>query len=284
MVAVPARAGDGVAELAVRTADGEFLRVNTGEAPVPRLLAHLAGDAASNTGADGLDAPSGELDRLTGAFDQAGYLTARPSTTAWAADRRTVWLLGDERITGPLTALLAAAGADPRPTEPAELATLLDEPECPPAPAAVVWCLDGPVPPGLWDAADRLPERGVAWLRCHREGWQAWLEPLAALPGDVTSAHIRARRLAATPAHRELAAYWRGARTTGHPAPLTGPAAALIAALLAADLADWAGAAPGEGGLPARRRLRRVDLRDLTVENHPVLPVPPVAPRRRGTP
>ncbi|MZG06467.1 hypothetical protein GTW62_30055, partial [Streptomyces sp. SID5614] len=31
-------------------------------------------------------------------------------------------------------------------------------------------------------------------------------------------------------------------------------------------------------GLPARRRLRRVDLRDLTFTEHPVLPVPDVAP------
>ncbi|MBB1243548.1 hypothetical protein GL263_08230 [Streptomyces durbertensis] len=270
--------------MAVRTADGEFLRVNTGDAPVPRLLARLTGEAAPQVEDADPTPDSGELDRLTDAFEQAGYLTAGPATTDWAADRRTVWLLGDPRVTGPLATLLTDAGADPRPTGPTALDALLGEPGRPPAPAAVVWCLDEPVPPGLWDAADRLPERGVAWLRCHREGWQAWLEPLAALPGDVTSAHIRARRLAATPAHRELAAYWRGSRATGHQAPLTGPAAALIAALLAADLADWAGAAPGAAALPARRRLRRVDLRDLTVESHPVLPVPPVAPRRRGTP
>lgn len=117
------------------------------------------------------------------------------------------------------------------------------------------------------------------------------IEPLAAAPGDVTSRHIRLRRLAATPAHRELAAYWAGHRT-----PDTGPhpteaSAALIAALLTADLIAWAeaeaeageveGAAVGTiraAVLPVRRRLRRIDLRDLTLTEHPVLPVPDVAP------
>ncbi len=134
------------------------------------------------------------------------------------------------------------------------------------------------MPDGLWDAADRLPEHGVAWLRCHREGRQAYVEPVAAAPGDVTSAHVRSRRLAATPAHRELAAYWSGPRTSGAPVRLTPPAATLIAALLADDLARWATGAPDTAGLPARRRLRRVDLRTLTVTEHPVLPVPEVAP------
>ncbi|MFE6992394.1 hypothetical protein OQI_36995, partial [Streptomyces pharetrae CZA14] len=100
---------------------------------------------------------------------------------------------------------------------------------------------------------------------------------VAAAAGDVTSAHLRARRLAATPAHRELAAYWNGPRTGGAPVRLTAPAAALLAALLADDLARWATDAPGTGALPARRRLRRVDLRTLTVTEHPVLPVPDVA-------
>lgn len=45
-----------------------------------------------------------------------------------------------------------------------------------------MWCLDGPVPEGLWDAADWLPERGIAWLRGHREAWQAYIEPLAVAP------------------------------------------------------------------------------------------------------
>ncbi|CAM5307141.1 hypothetical protein STENM223S_04054 [Streptomyces tendae] len=122
-----------------------------------------------------------------------------------------------------------------------------------------MWCLDGPVSEGLWDAADRLPERGIAWLRCHREGWQAYVEPLAAAPGDVTSAHVRARRLAATPAHRELAAYWSGPRTSGAPVHLTAPAAGLLAALLADDLSlvDHRRARHGRPPHPAPAAARR---------------------------
>ncbi|WP_338895601.1 hypothetical protein WBG99_07660 [Streptomyces sp. TG1A-60] len=300
IVAVPGRG------LAVRTADGEFLTVRTGDADDSALLSRLSGRSTGE--------PDAELDRLVRAFDGAGYLAGGPRRAEWPAERRDVLLLGDPVLTEPLAALLRSSGARPRSAEPgdptgvAPVASggLADAAPAtsgspagatPPArddlarvhraasgapadavPAAVVWCLDGPVPEGLWDAADRLPERGIAWLRCHREGWQVCVEPLAAAPGDVTSAHVRARRLAATPAHRELAAYWSGPRTSGASVHLTATAAGLLAALLADDLTRWATGTPHLGGLPARRRLRRVDLRTLTVTEHPVLPVPDVAP------
>ncbi|WP_338778513.1 hypothetical protein [Streptomyces sp. DG1A-41] len=260
VVAVPGRG------LAVRTADGEFLSVRTGDADEGALLARLSGSAA--------DEPDAELDRLLGAFESAGYMADGPQRARWPVERRDIRLLGDAGLTEPLAELLRASGADPRPAAPDDLADSPAREE----PAAVVWCLDGPVPEGLWDVADRLPERGIAWLRCHREGWQGYVEPLAAAAGDVTSAHVRARRLAVTPAHRELAAYWSGPRTSGTPVHLTPPAAGVLAALLADDLARWATDAPDTGGLPARRRLRCVDLRTLTVSEHPVLPVPDVAP------
>ncbi|SCF98190.1 hypothetical protein GA0115255_114322 [Streptomyces sp. Ncost-T6T-2b] len=195
-------------------------------------------------------------------------------------------------LTGPVARCAGAEGAEVQPITPNKVAELVrtTPDHRTEGRLAVVWCLDSPVPEGLWDAADGLPDRRIAWLRCHREGSHSWTEPLAAAPGDVTSRHVRLRRLAATPAHRELAAYWAGHRTpdTGpHP---TGASASLIAALLTADLIAWAeaegtgggGGVGGTGrqsaGLPARRRLRRIDLRDLTFTEHPVLPVPDVAP------
>ncbi|MGX2993455.1 hypothetical protein JNUCC64_04025 [Streptomyces sp. JNUCC 64] len=267
VVAVPGRG------LAVRTADGEFLSVRTRDADQDALLSVL-------TGAESVP-PDGEPRRVVAAFEEAGYLAAERRPPRWPVERRDVLLLGDPVLTRPLAAHLTALGAGPRTAPavtapggaPAGIGELLDG-----NPAAVVWCLDGPVPEGLWEAADRLPGHGVAWLRCHREGWQAYVEPLAATPGDVTAAHVRARRLAATPAHRELAAYWRGPRTSGVPVTLTVPAAALLAALLADDLNGWATGTPRTAGFPARRRLRRVDLRTLTVTEHPVLPVPAVTP------
>ncbi|WP_432129139.1 hypothetical protein [Streptomyces sp. bgisy082] len=277
VVAVPGRG------LAVRTAEGEFLTVRTGRADEDALLALLSG-------APGAPADE-ELRRVVRGFEEAGYLADAARPPRWPAARRDVRLLGDPALTGPLAAHLTALGAAPRttPLTPRTTSAASAAPAASPpgteellegSPAAVVWCLDGPVPDGLWDAADRLPEHGTAWLRCHREGLRAYVEPLAAVPGDVTAAHVRARRLAATPAHRELAAYWSGPRTSGGPVPLTVPAAALLAALLADDLARWATGAPdgaGAAGVPARRRLRQVDLRTLTVTEHPVLPVPAVA-------
>ncbi|GGU58406.1 hypothetical protein [Streptomyces lavendofoliae] len=267
VVAVPGRG------LAVRTTDGEFLSVRTGDADGDALLSVLTG--AGPTPA------TEEVNRLVRAFEKVGYVAGETRLAQWPADRRDVRLLGDPVLTRPLAAHLAALGAEARTAPavttpegaPVRIEDLLDG-----DPAAVVWCLDGPVPEGLWEAADRLPEHGVAWLRCHREGWQAYVEPLAATPGDVTAAHVRARRLAATPAHRELAAYWRGPRTSGAPVRLTVPAAALLAALLADDLGRWATGTTDTAGFPARRRLRHVDLRTLTVTEHPVLPVPAATP------
>jgi hypothetical protein len=265
VVAVPGRG------LAVRTPEGEFFSVTTGGADEDVLLSRLTGAATGPM--------DEEVGRVLRAFEDAGYLAEGPQESQWPAARRDVRVLGDPVLTEPLAAQLAALGARPHVTgtasggSPVSVADLLDG-DC----SAVVWCLDGPVPDGLWRAADTLPDRGVAWLRCHREGWQAYVEPVAAAPGDVTSAHVRSRRLAATPAHRELAAYWSGPRTSGAPVRLSPPAATLLAALLADDLHRWATGASDTAGVPARRRLRRVDLRTLTVTEHPVLPVPDVAP------
>ncbi|WP_405638289.1 hypothetical protein OG543_28345 [Streptomyces sp. NBC_01178] len=279
----------------LRTPDGEFLRIDTGGVDGAALVRRLAGE--TEPAAEG---PDGErLARLVEAFETAGYAGASPLRRP--LDGRTVHVLGDPVLTEPVVRCAEAEGAEVHPITRdgvAELALGAADHRAE-GRVAVVWCLDSPVPEGLWEAADRLPGRRVAWLRCHREGAHVWTEPLAATPEDVTSRHVRLRRLAATPAHRELAAYWAGHRTpdTGpHP---TGASAALIAALLTADLIAWAAAeaeaGPGEEtgtdpasgagggaaarrGLPVRRRLRRIDLRDLTVAEHPVLPVPDVAP------
>ncbi|MDG4864996.1 hypothetical protein P8605_43295, partial [Streptomyces sp. T-3] len=137
VVAVPGRG------LAVRTADGEFLSVRTGDTDDTALLSRLSGDAGKT---------DAELDRLIGAFGDAGYLAAQPQRAGWPAERRDIRLLGDPVLSEPLAALLRALGAEPQAAVPGDLAVARAESR----PAAVVWCLDGPVPEGLWDAADRL--------------------------------------------------------------------------------------------------------------------------------
>ncbi|OEJ57365.1 hypothetical protein BGM19_04635 [Streptomyces agglomeratus] len=264
IVAVP---GQGVA---VRTPDGDFLRVDTGEVAAEDLMTRLEGGARG----------SAALEDLVLAFENAGYAGRDGELPL---EGRTVHLLGDVNLTARLARRIAEEGADVRHAAPGEVAAMAENGAGRPAgaTAAVVWCLDSPVGEGLWDAADRLPERGIGWLRCHREGFQAWIEPLAAAPGDVTSRDVRLRRLAATAAHRELTAYWAGNRTAETGAAGGEASAALLAELLTADLVAWAGGRHRAGRLPVRRRLRRVDLRDLTVTEHPVLPVPPVAPLPR---
>ncbi|QYA98600.1 hypothetical protein KZO11_36025 [Streptomyces anulatus] len=272
--------------LVLRTSGGEFLRIDTGGVTGEDLVRRLAGEGApedDETSDEG--AHTAELARLVEAFEAAGHALSTPPRAPLAG--RTVHVLGDPVLTAPVARCAGAEGAEVHRITPdgvAELARAAPDVGAE-GRVAVVWCLDSPVPEGLWDTADRLPGRRIAWLRCHREGAHSWIEPLAADPGDVTSRHLRLRRLAATPAHRELAAYWAGHRT-----PDTGPhpteaSAALIAALLTADLIAWAWAGAGAGAgvsraavLPVRRRLRRIDLRDLTLTEHPVLPVPDVAP------
>ncbi|MFH9112604.1 hypothetical protein [Streptomyces globisporus] len=275
----------------LRTSGGEFLRIDTRGVTGEALVRRLAGEEAPGGQPSAEEPPTAELVRLVEAFEAGGHAVSVPPRAPLAA--RTVHVLGDPVLTGPVARCAGAEGAEVRritPDQVAELARAVPDRGRPEGCVAVVWCLDSPVPEGLWDTADRLPDRRIAWLRSHREGSHSWIEPLAAAPGDVTSRHVRLRRLAATPAHRELAAYWAGHRT-----PDTGPhpteaSAALIAALLTADLIAWAEAeaeaeaeaAGGVGrqpaGLPPRRRLRRIDLRDLTFTEHPVLPVPDVAP------
>ncbi len=188
---------------AVRTAEGEFLHLDTGTADLAALTRHLVGGEA---------APDAEVARVAAAFEREGHAVRPGPEEGGALTGRTVLVLGDARLTGPLARYAAAEGARTRHATPEHVGRLADG-EGAGASTVVVWCLDEPVPPGLWDAADGLPAHGTAWLRCHREGAHLWTEPLAAAPGDVTSAHVRLRRLAATSAHRQLAAYWAGHRT-----------------------------------------------------------------------
>lgn len=249
--------------LAVRTPDGGFLRVDTGTVAPEELVARLTDDRELPGG--------GEVDALVAAFEGAGY-AARDPRRALPLTGRTVLALGDPILTGPLGRCVRDLGGAFRTAVPGDVGALAADPR-----TAVVWCLDGPVPEGLWDAADRLPAGGTAWLRCHREGGHVWVEPPACAPGDVTSAHVRLRRLAATPAHRELAAYWRGLRAGDDGPGHRAASAALTVALLTADLLAWATAPDGPQFGTARRTLRCIDVRDLTVTAHPILPVPEVA-------
>nr|BFE85332.1 hypothetical protein GCM10020093_079330 [Planobispora longispora] len=148
--------------------------------------------------------------------------------------------------------------------------------------AAVTWCCDGH-PPAEWTSLDALlTRRGIAWQRCSVEGATIVVEPVALGPDDVTHADVRARRLAASESPEHLLAYWTasGEERRRGPSPIGPAQAAFVAAVLAADLADQVARADGAGrrAVTGARRLRLVDSVELTVTDHPILPLPPSSP------
>lgn len=237
---------------------------------------------------DGADpVPPPGLDPERGAFAAAGYLDeGAPPRTA------TVTVAGRGALADAVAAALAGPGLRVRRGDLDSLAA--DTTACTATASAhvadtaadtdrhaVCAVADGPAP-AAWAALDTLPERGTAWFRLAVEGRHGILEPPAVHPGDAGHADVRARRLAAAGSgHPHLLAYWDAA-----PVAPTGPGDhALLAALLAADVRSWAAGhdTPATGdlvpaALPARRRLRVVDLDTAAIADHALLPVPDSAP------
>ncbi|MEU2591693.1 hypothetical protein ABZ630_12820, partial [Streptomyces albidoflavus] len=130
---------------AVRTAEGEFLHLDTGTADLAALTRHLVGGEAAS---------DAEVARVAAAFEREGHAVRPGPDEGGALTGRTVLVLGDARLTGPLARYAAAEGARTRHATPEHVGRLADG-EGADASTVVVWCLDEPVPPGLWDAADR---------------------------------------------------------------------------------------------------------------------------------
>ncbi|MBN9756917.1 hypothetical protein Ae406Ps2_1745c [Pseudonocardia sp. Ae406_Ps2] len=233
---------------------------------------------------DGVDpVPPPGLDPERGAFAAAGYLDETP-----APRTATVTVAGRGALADAVAAALAGPGMQVRRRDLDSLAAVLvgetgteTDTETGIGTDAVCAVADGPAP-AAWTALDILPAHGTAWFRLAVEGRHGILEPPAVHPGDAGHADVRARRLAAAGSgHPHLLAYWDAA-----PAAPTGPGDhALLAALLAADIRAWIAGhdTPATGdlvpaALPARRRLRVVDLDTAAIADHALLPVPDSAP------
>lgn len=117
-------------------------------------------------------------------------------------------------------------------------------------------------------------------LDVHAEGAQWFIHPLRTEDSDPTSAQVRRRRLAASPAHQALDSWWKlaGLDPRRHgPAEILHRAihqlcptgAALIAWHLTEIVESW-----GRGALDPRRSLTIVDSNTLEVSTHPVLAHP----------
>lgn len=233
---------------------------------------------------DGVDpVPPPGLDPERGAFAAAGYLDETPPPRT-----ATVTVAGRGALADAVAAALAGRGMQVRRRDLDSLAAALagetgteTDTETGIGTDAVCAVADGPAP-AAWTALDTLPAHGTAWFRLSVEGRHGILEPPAVHPGDAGHADVRARRLAAAGSgHPHLLAYWDAA-----PAAPTGPGDhALLGALLAADIRAWIAGhdTPATGdlvpaALPARRRLRVVDLDTAAIADHALLPVPDSAP------
>ncbi|ALE83191.1 hypothetical protein XF36_08500 [Pseudonocardia sp. HH130629-09] len=239
---------------------------------------------------DGVDpVPPPGLDPERGAFAAAGYLDETPPPRT-----ATVTVAGRGALADAVAAALAGPGMQVRRRDLDSLAAALageagtgaatgtgtgtpTDTATGTGTDAVCAVADGPAPVA-WTELDILPARGTAWFRLAVEGRHGILEPPAVHPGDAGHADVRARRLAAAGSgHPHLLAYWDAA-----PAAPTGPGDhALLAALLAADVHAWIAGhdTPATGdlvpaALPARRRLRVVDLDTAAIADHALLPVP----------
>ncbi|WP_233160302.1 hypothetical protein [Pseudonocardia sp. MH-G8] len=286
---------------ALRAADGTLLDIGLAPERIAALREWFDRPPSGQPGSTPADPPGapapGDAPAELAAFAEAGHLGAPRS---WPPERaRVVVLHGAGPVGAAVVAALRLAGAAPLPhpagPSPDLLAEILAM-----APWAVCAVHAGPAP-RWWADLDVLPGHGVAWQRVAVEGRHALFEPVAAGPHDVGHRDVRARRLAAAGSgHRHLAAYWSATA----PLDLDPADLALIAALAAADLRTWAVADPdvtdpdaadpdgvagdttdtaGAGSLvpaplPARLRLRVVDLDTASIAEHPVLPVPPCAP------
>lgn len=256
--------------------------------PLPDSGAHLV------TGADGrprirlrtgrfvlLDTPPTDLDAaLAGGTDGAAadYLRRlaaevqeRESADAlrrWPTERRAVCLLGSGPLVDDLQRVLTAWGA--------QITALdADAAEIPDDAALVVAYAEDAHGRRRWAELDRLPPRGVTWLRAYREGECLLIDPLAIDGDDPTSVQVTARRMAASSAPASIEAWQRSAP----PADVIIDEAArvLVLARLLHMILTWA---RGDAELDRlRTTLWKLVQATGSVSEHTVLSFPAAPPR-----
>lgn len=255
--------------------------------PIPDSGAHLV------VGADGrlrvrlrtgrlalVDAPPGELfdalehgtaddstiplDRLTVEVQQR---EAEDALRRWPEHRREVCIVGTSPLVDELERVLEAWGARVTVVEPASQ---------PPDDAAIVVAYaEDAHDRRRWSALDLLPQRGVAWLRVHREGENILIDPLALDASDPTSAHVAMRRVAASSATASTEAWQQAGPTAA--TPVDGASRVLVLARLLHVIVAWA--QDDEDVDHLRTTLWKLVPATGSVSEHTVLPFP-AAPRR----
>ncbi|WP_017627594.1 hypothetical protein [Nocardiopsis chromatogenes] len=243
---------------AVRTSSGRFLRLQN---PAPGLIGALTGTPDQGTGGTGGGESGAYAERL------AAEMSAREADDAerrWPSARRDVALVGKGAPVDALADALNGWGLSA--THVPDAAELrADRPW-----DLVIAYADSPRERAGWDTLDRLPERGTAWLRAHREGGVCFVDPIAVSADDPTAEQVRRRRLAASPVPGELDAWQRGAAASPHASdPLPSAACTLLTGRVLTVALAWAQQAEALEGY--RGTLFKLVAATGALSEHPVL-------------
>ncbi|MEJ9079534.1 MULTISPECIES: hypothetical protein [Gordonia] len=175
--------------------------------------------------------PGGYVDRLR---DEVHAREIADAEERWPTARRDVVVLGDDELADDVaTALRELSVRVERGTEVSHI---------PPGASLVISVAATRQERACWAELDRLPERGVGWIRAYREDAVWFVDPVAFTPEDPTAHHVLRRRIAAAPDPIRAEAYARTDVPTPAPAIRVGRALT-TARVLTVSLA-WAQRSP----------------------------------------
>lgn len=193
----------------------------------------------------------------------------RSRASRWPEGRRSVLVLGRDRLSRTLAAELARSGAE---------VVRDDGSRTPPRTDAVVDVreVSQRPDPELDERLEHLTTGATVLLRGRREGGRMLIFPLVVDGSEATPDQVNRRRLAASPAAPELSSWL----ASGHrdPRPLRRSTQTLTVARCLAILEDWALDDPA---LAEHRRVLRIVGDGLRERTHTVLGFDEPAPRPR---
>ncbi|WP_058234296.1 hypothetical protein [Devriesea agamarum] len=195
----------------VRTASGQFLRLQTPPADLIATLTNPTDHTATEPEAD--EPTRAHATRLQ---HEIAAREIREADNRWPQTRRNVAITGTGDIPEKLAAALLDWGITAHCIPTASDLDLTDTHW-----DLVIGYATGPSEREAWSRLDQLPRNGTAWLRAYREGHVCYVDPIAITEHDPTSTQVTKRRLAASPVPAELAAWQRTAPDEPNPLPLT---------------------------------------------------------------
>lgn len=192
----------------------------------------------------------------------------RVRASRWPEGRRSVLVVGRDRLSRALAAELARSGADVRRDAGSGQTPRAD---------AVVDVREAPQRSEPDERPGQLISGGTVLLHGRREGSRMLIFPLLVDGSEATPDQVSRRRLAASPAAAELSSWLSSSRRD--PRPLARATLTLTVARCLSILEDWAAEDPA---VAEHRRLLRVIGDGLRERTHTVLGFDEPAPRPQG--